>query len=335
MTDPFDQLRADDGPVVPRPEFAAGLRSRLQLALVRTRPTVDLPPRRNPVSATAPTHVRRLTAYLTVDDGDAAISFYRDALGAREVERYVGDDGVLGHATLALGDVELYLSEEHPALGVVSPPTVGGTTVALHVTVDGVDAAHARAVELGASSLQEPADQPHGARHATIVDPFGHRWMLSQPLADLTDAELVERMGAAGFERTTPNRSGIWSAINAVDAPAMIRFVVDVLGFEEELVVPGDEPGVVVHSQLRWPEGGVVQVGTADRPGNVFSQQAAGQANVYVITADPWEVHRRCTAAGVDVLSEPSAPDYDPDGAMFSLRDAEGNLWTFGTYAGG
>jgi hypothetical protein len=39
-------------------------------------------------------------------------------------------------------------------------------------------------------------------------------------------------------------------------------------------------------------------------------------------------------AAGVEVIGEPSAPDYDPDGMVFSIRDHEGNLWSFGTYDG-
>ncbi|MCX7621577.1 MAG: glyoxalase, partial [Acidimicrobiales bacterium] len=78
---------------------------------------------------------------------------------------------------------------------------------------------------------------------------------------------------------------GIWPAINAADAPAMIAFLVDVLGFRPQLIVPGDEPGVIVHSQMAWPEGGVVQVSSANRRDSVYSQQPMGTANLYVITA--------------------------------------------------
>lgn len=38
--------------------------------------------------------------------------------------------------------------------------------------------------------MASPADQPHGARAATIIDPFGHRWMLSQQLSSPTSAEI-------------------------------------------------------------------------------------------------------------------------------------------------
>ena len=114
----------------------------------------------------------------------------------------------------------------------------------------------------------------------------------------------------------------------------MIRFLVDVVGFDEELVVSDAEPGVIVHSQLRWPEGGVVQVATSNRPGNVWSERAVGEQSLYVITADPMAVHARCVEAGVDVIAPPSSPEYDPEGTSFSIRDHEGNLWSFGTYAG-
>lgn len=60
-----------------------------------------------------------------------------------------------------------------------------------------------------------------------------------------------------------------------------------------------------------------------------------GEQGLYVITADPQAVWERCRAAGVDVVREPESPHYDPDGMVFSIRDPEGNSWSFGTYAGG
>jgi uncharacterized glyoxalase superfamily protein PhnB len=91
---------------------------------------------------------------------------------------------------------------------------------------------------------------------------------------------------------------------------------------------------VVEHSQLRWPEGGIVMVSSANRPGNAFSQRPVGSDNLYVVTADPDRVYQRCLAAGATVVFEPSSPDHDPGGTSFTIADPEGNLWTFGTYAG-
>lgn len=128
--------------------------------------------------------------------------------------------------------------------------------------------------------------------------------------------------------------NGIWAALNYADATEGIRFLTEVLGFEEQLIVPGEEPGVVEHSQYTWPEGGTVQTASANRAGNVFSQRATGEQSLYVITADPMAVYRRCVDAGAEILLEPESPEYDPDGTVFTVTDPEGNLWSFGTYAG-
>lgn len=284
----------------------------------------------------------RVTPYLTVHDGPAALEFYRVAFGATEVMRVVmnEDTGQLGHAEFHIGAAVFYLSDEFPEMGVVSPRTLGGTAVALHVELDDVDTAFATAIAAGATTLTEPADQPHGSRHGTLIDPFGHRWMLSQQIEQVSLAEYGDRMGERGASVTRTGTSrrasggGIWAALNFADAPAGIRFMIDVLGFEEDLVVPGEEAGVVEHSQLRWPEGGVVQAATANRPGNPYSQRPTGTDSLYVITADPMAVYQRCLAARAEILEAPESPDYDPDGLVFTLRDPEGNLWAFGTYAG-
>jgi PhnB protein len=351
VTDPFESLELPPERVEPRPAFTRGLRARLAAELGADRPadelppddrvpTIDLPDRRTTMPDTTTLIDRQVvTPYLAVDDGPAALDFYTRALGAEVVVRMVGDDGRVGHAEFHVGAARFYLSDEYPEIGVHSPHSLGGTTVTLHVDLDDVDDAFRRAVDAGATAMGEPADQPHGARHGTLIDPFGHRWMLSQQVEQLTDAELTERMGGSGFAVETAGSTAavgaIWPAVNAADAPAMIRFIVDVLGFSEQLVVPGDGPGVVDHSQLTWPEGGTVQVGSAHRPGNVFSDRPVGGQSLYVVTADPDAVYRRCVAACVEVIGEPAPPDYDPDGSVFSVRDHEGNLWSFGTYDGG
>lgn len=146
----------------------------------------------------------------------------------------------------------------------------------------------------------------------------------------------IGRGGDGAARSTAVARNGrIWPALPAADAPALIRTLVDVFGFVEQIVVPGDGPGVVAHSQLAWPEGGVVQVATANRSGNVFSERPVGGASVYVVTDDPPAVHARCVAAGLEIVRDMEEPDYDPGGSGFGVRDPEGNLWSFGTYAGG
>ncbi|MEZ5215346.1 MAG: VOC family protein [Ilumatobacteraceae bacterium] len=233
------------------------------------------------------------------------------------------DDGRIGHSEFAIGEARFYLGSEFPEAGVLSPATLGGSVVTLHLQVAAVDSVFERAVGAGATAQVAPADQPHGSRHGAIVDPFGHRWLLSSPLA----SQQVLPSNEVSYR-------GIWAAVMAEDALAMIRFAVDVLGFEEYLVVSHDgDPSHVAHSELRWPEGGVVQVGSVHH-GGVTRELPAGSTSIYAITRDPAAVYERCVAAGVEVVVPPHQPDYDGGGMGFTVRDAEGNLWSFGTYAG-
>jgi PhnB protein len=284
-----------------------------------------------------------VTPYLTASDAAAALDWYTEAFGAIEQFRVVGDDGRVGHAQFTIGDARFMLSDEYPELGVRSPTSLGGTATTSHLSVADVDDLFARSVRAGATAQSEPTDQPHGDRIATLVDPYGHRWMLSQPIEPVDLDTYRRRSEGSGFEvvgtgtselATAADRpgtgGGIWAGVFYEDALTAIQFLVDVFGFEEQLVVTGDDGRTVVHSQLRWPEGGIVGAGTYD-PDNEFTIPPGDQA-LYVVTADPHAVWERCRDAGLVVVREPESPDYDPDGMGFSVRDPEGNIWSFGTY---
>jgi uncharacterized glyoxalase superfamily protein PhnB len=129
----------------------------------------------------------------------------------------------------------------------------------------------------------------------------------------------------------TPQKN-IWPCLaydNALDA---IQFLVDI-GFEEALVVKDEQDEkIVVHSQLRWPEGGGVMVGSAAKGDSVMSDYPAGVGSVYVVTDDPDGVYDRCTRAGAKVVREMREEDYGSRG--FTITDPEGVIWSFGTYRG-
>ncbi|WP_436793972.1 VOC family protein [Actinospongicola halichondriae] len=343
--DPFEDLASPPERQDPRPRFARELRDRLVAALDLDPdpPPVDLPERKHTMTTSTSTIASAVTPYLTAHDAAAALDWYSRAFGAVEQMRVVTDDGIVGHAEFHIGDAVFYLSDEHPAMGVVSPQSLGGTPFAMHLQVGAVDELFARAVDSGATPLAEPEDQPHGARHGTLVDPFGHRWMLSQQIETVTLDEYAARSEGTGYEvvGTQPGDTvvaadapgtggGIWAGVFYADALAGIRFLVGTFGFEEQIVVTGPDDTTVVHSQLRWPEGGIVQAGTYDAD-NVFTHPP-GDQSLYVVTADPQSVWERCQAAGLTVIRPPEAPDHDPDGMGFSVRDPEGNIWSFGTY---
>ena len=131
-----------------------------------------------------------ITPYISVRDGASAIAWYATALGAVETMRYTGDDGRVGHAEIQINGARIYLSDPYPEIGVVAADSYEGSSCALHIEVPDVDAIHATAVDQGAVSQADPADQPHGSRTATIVDPYGHRWMLNQTLSSPTIDEI-------------------------------------------------------------------------------------------------------------------------------------------------
>ena len=131
--------------------------------------------------------------YLSVHDGAAAITFYVEAFGAIETLRYVADDGRVGHAELTIGGARFNLADEYPEIDFRSPRSIGGTGVGLALDVVDTDEVYAKAIARGATGTRPPEDQNHGHRTATVVDPFGHRWMLSQPLESLTTEQLAQR----------------------------------------------------------------------------------------------------------------------------------------------
>ena len=123
-----------------------------------------------------------------------AIAFYREAFGAREVFRLKDPAGKIGHAEIDDGAAHFMLADEYPDFGALSPVTVGGTPVSLHLYVTDVDAVVARATAAGATVLQPLRDEFFGDRVALLVDPFGHKWHLATRKEDVSPAEMQRRM---------------------------------------------------------------------------------------------------------------------------------------------
>lgn len=140
-----------------------------------------------------------VTPYLTIRGASAAIQFYEQAFGARELMRMPAPDGrTLMHAEIKIGDSIVMLSDEFPDYGALSPAHYGGTTVANLLYVEDCDAVHDRAVAAGARTLQPPMDMFWGDRMATIVDPYGHKWSIGTHKLDLTPEEIAAAAKAAG-----------------------------------------------------------------------------------------------------------------------------------------
>ena len=155
--------------------------------------------------------------YLTVSNARDAIDWYVEALGATVIgEPFVMADGRIGHAELALGGGVLYLADEYPEIG-LRGPAPQANSVSLMLEVPDTDAAVERARERGAQVQWEPYED-HGSRGAAIIDPFGHRWMLSGPL---TGAVVAIQHGDVGY-------LSVWTP----DAERAAAFYGRVLGWE-------------------------------------------------------------------------------------------------------
>jgi uncharacterized glyoxalase superfamily protein PhnB len=122
--------------------------------------------------------------------------------------------------------------------------------------------------------------------------------------------------------------STVWHSFRCRDSRAQIEFLTKALGFV--VAVLYEEDGAVGHAQLDWPEGGGVMLGD-ERPGDAVSQPP-GAAAAYVVTAEPDAIHERAVAAGAEIVRPLGEQEYGT--RDFTVRDPEGNIWSFGTYPG-
>jgi PhnB protein len=144
------------------------------------------------------TEAHTITAHIVVRDAARAAEWYQRAFGAEERDRIPVPGGKLMSLELRLGDSALMIADEFPELGVLSPQSIGGTAIVLHLSVDDVEPLWDRAVAAGAEVLQPLGDTFWGDRYGQVRDPFGHKWGLAQHLRDVPRDELL-RAAAAAF----------------------------------------------------------------------------------------------------------------------------------------
>lgn len=117
---------------------------------------------------------------LEVPDVEAALAFYRDALGGVVVYQFP-PEGDPVYLSLRTGATSM-------GIGLAESPLPPGN-VTLWFYVDDVDRVTAELIDAGATVVEEPVDQPWGERTALITDPFGTRINLGAPIVPPPDAE--------------------------------------------------------------------------------------------------------------------------------------------------
>ena len=141
-----------------------------------------------------------LSPHLTVDNAAAAIDFYVKAFGAVEVGWVPRPDGKLVHAAVRINGFLVMLNDDFPEMSdgkSMTPPSLGGTPVTIHLTVTDVDADFRRALDAGATVVVPLDEQFWGDRYGMVADPFGHHWSLGQPVREVGYEEIAAAMGTA------------------------------------------------------------------------------------------------------------------------------------------
>jgi uncharacterized glyoxalase superfamily protein PhnB len=137
------------------------------------------------------TRILSLYPRLVVADAAGAINFYRAAFGAEETARYTRPDGTIVHAEITIGDAVVAVKDEDdtdPA-----PASLGGSPVIIALYVTDADAVAEAMTRAGARVIHPVHDAPYGQRGGRFADPYGHLWMISQQIEDLSPEEIQRR----------------------------------------------------------------------------------------------------------------------------------------------
>ena len=110
-----------------------------------------------------------------------AVEFYKKAFGVVESRLFKNDDGSIHVAELLFGDAIFFLHEEMPGPDKErAPESLKGTSVMLTVFSDDPDTLMINALAAGAKELSPMQDYFYGYRQGTVIDPFGHQWMMQK-----------------------------------------------------------------------------------------------------------------------------------------------------------
>lgn len=124
--------------------------------------------------------IRNTISILVYDDVEAAQEYITRVFGLTGGAQDTDGSGEVKHGEVRAGDHVIWL---HPAGEEFrSPRNAGGVTGMTVIMVDDVDEHHKCAVAAGAQIIQEPTDQPYGAREYGARDLEGQLWFFHAPI---------------------------------------------------------------------------------------------------------------------------------------------------------
>jgi PhnB protein len=309
---------------LPRETFKA----KLQQQLIR-RDSMSSPaqqPETNPV--------RSMSLHICISGASAALDFYREAFGAKELMRLTEPDGKIGHAEIQIGDAVLSISDEYPDYDALSPKTIGGSSVKIHLDVTDVDAFAERAINAGATLVRPIKDQFYGDRSGQIKDPFGYTWVVSTHLRDVPVEEMQKEVEKFAREESAKksyeaginepkmrreNRRAVTPYITVHNPAELIDFVTQSFGAIEHFRATGSAGGM--HAEVSIGDS-IVMIGGAEH-----IEPMPTAIHLYVPDVD--QMYERALSAGAKSLMPVADQPYGERSG--GVEDSQGNRWYIAT----
>jgi uncharacterized glyoxalase superfamily protein PhnB len=126
-----------------------------------------------------------VTPYLVVEDAGQVLDFAAKAFGAMEIVRMAAPDGKVAHAEFRIGGATVMTGS-----GGGENPLMPGM---IYLYVEDADATYRRALDAGATSLEEPNDTFYGDRRAAVQDRQGNSWYIATHVEDVPEEEMQRR----------------------------------------------------------------------------------------------------------------------------------------------
>jgi PhnB protein len=304
---------------LPAPGFKAGLKAELIPSAAKE------PDEEETMSTTAVKNIRpgfhSITPYLIVDGAADFMAFANQAFGAQETFRVPRPDGGIMHAEIRIGDSMIEVADFTAEHG----PNVTG----IHLYIDEADAAYARALAAGATSLGEPTDQPYGDREATVKDRWGNHWYLATHQENVSEEEMAKRFATPGWK---PNKSAavgvkpmgfrtVTPFLHPQGTGKFLDFLRQAFDAIEVERTAGPE-GSVMHATVRIGDS-MLEMGEA----HGAWQPTPCMLHLYVDDTDAF--YERAIAAGATSLDPPADRPYGERNA--GVTDPIGNAWFIAT----
>jgi PhnB protein len=262
-----------------------------------------------------------ITPYLLVDGADDLIAFMQDAFGAELQARFPAPDGRLMHAELRVGDSMIEMGE--PA-GEFKP-----FPMTLHLYIDDVDGAYARALAAGATTIHPLTDQPYGDREGGVKDRWGNVRYLATYQENVTEEELRQRFAGRGSKPRKepgvgPRLRGyhtITPFLHARGARALVTFLENAVGADVQHVteMAGRE---VAHAGVRIGDS-MIELG------EVHGEAQPTPASIHLYVPDVDATYERAVRAGATSVNPPENKPYGERGAF--VIDPFDNQWFIAT----